>query len=59
MDKDQKFDKQEAPLKNTDNAFVQVSEDGSPAIPDNINNEQSQEDIQAEQQRKEAMSERD
>ena len=59
MDKDQKLDKQEAPLKNTDNAFVQVSKDGSPAIPDNINNEQSQEDIQAEQQRKEAMSERD
>lgn len=59
MDKDQKFDKQDAPLKNTDDAFVQVSKDGSPSIPNNLNDEQSQEDIQAEQQRKEAMSERD
>jgi hypothetical protein len=25
-----KFNEQEAPLKNTDNAFVKVSDDGSP-----------------------------
>ena len=33
MDKDKKFPEQEAPGKNTDNAFVQVGEDGSPVIP--------------------------
>ncbi|MGE5518698.1 MAG: hypothetical protein ACM3VS_02145 [Candidatus Dadabacteria bacterium] len=27
------FDKQDAPLKNTDKAYVQVKEDGSPYIP--------------------------
>jgi hypothetical protein len=57
MDKNQKMEPQEAPLKNTDNAFVQVSKDGSPAIPGN--DQISQDDIDAEQQRKEAMSERD
>ena len=31
--KDTDLQEQEAPLKNTDNAFVQVSEDGSPSIP--------------------------
>jgi hypothetical protein len=34
MDKKQtKFDEQQAPLKNTDKAFVQVSKNGSPSIP--------------------------
>ena len=33
MDNDKKFPEQEAPEKNTDNAFVQVGEDGSPVIP--------------------------
>lgn len=33
MDNDNKFPEQEAPQKNTDNAFVQVGEDGSPVIP--------------------------
>jgi hypothetical protein len=33
MDNDNKFPEQEAPAKNTDNAFVQVGEDGSPVIP--------------------------
>ena len=36
MDKQQnreEFPEQQAPAKNTDNAFVQVSEDGSPSIP--------------------------
>jgi hypothetical protein len=34
MDKKQtKFDEQQAPLKNTDKAFVQVSKNGSPCIP--------------------------
>lgn len=57
MDKDQKMKPQEAPLKNTDNAFVQVSKDGSPAIPET--DQHKQKDVDAEQQRKEAMSERD
>ncbi len=33
MDNENKFPEQEAPQKNTDNAFVQVGEDGSPVIP--------------------------
>jgi len=33
MDNDKKFPEQEAPQKNTDKAFVQVGEDGSPVIP--------------------------
>ena len=33
MDNDKKFPEQEAPDKNTDNAFVQVGEDGSPVTP--------------------------
>lgn len=59
MDKDQnKFKEQEAPEKNTDNAFVQVGKDGSPAIPKTESKEEKEEAL-AEQQRKEAMSERD
>jgi|GEM_PF-2584089 len=60
MDNNQKPQPQEAPLKNTDNAFVQVSSDGSPSIPQNNNEgEQQNDEALAEQQRKEAMSERD
>lgn len=33
MDNDKKFPEQEAPAKNTDDAFVQVDENGSPVIP--------------------------
>lgn len=33
MDNDKKFPEQEAPAKNTDDAFVQVDEKGSPVIP--------------------------
>ena len=33
MDNDKTFPEQEAPVKNTDNAFVRVGEDGSPEIP--------------------------
>lgn len=29
-----RFEEQQAPIKNTDNAFVKVSKDGSPVIPD-------------------------
>jgi hypothetical protein len=29
------FQEQEAPQKNTDNAFVQVGEDGKPQMPEN------------------------
>ena len=59
MNKDQNnLKEQEAPEKNTDHAFVQVSKDGSPSIPKTENNEEKEE-ATAEQQRKEAMSERD
>lgn len=57
-----KLKEQDAPLKNTDGAFVKVSTDGSPAISqtaDNSNNEQMQEEADLEQQRKEALTERD
>ena len=30
----ERFPEQEAPRKNTDNAFVQVGEDGKPSMPD-------------------------
>ena len=33
MEKNNKFPEQEAPEKNTDNALVQVGEDGTPVIP--------------------------
>ena len=33
MEDNKKFPEQEAPVKNTDNAFVQVGEDGQPVIP--------------------------
>ncbi len=33
MEKDKKFPQQDAPLKNTDNAFVKVTHDGSPQVP--------------------------
>ena len=32
--KEKQFVEQEAPLKNTDEAFVQVNKNGSPLIPD-------------------------
>lgn len=32
--KDNRFVKQDAPLKNTDKAFVKVRKDGSPGIPE-------------------------
>ena len=33
MEKNNKFPEQQAPEKNTDNAFVKVGEDGAPVIP--------------------------
>jgi hypothetical protein len=50
MDKSGKqFVAQEAPLKNTDNAFIRVSKDGSPAIPatskDKQNSKPKKEDV--------------
>ena len=58
MDKEQKnLDQQEAPLKNTDNAFVKVNSDGKPEMP--VDEQQQQEEASLEQERKEAMSERD
>jgi len=38
----ERFPEQDAPRKNTDNAFVQVAEDGKPTIPDNNNQQQEQ-----------------
>ena len=38
-----RFDEQEAPLKNTDHAFVQVSRDGSPKIPDSLEKKEEKE----------------
>ena len=35
MDNENKFPQQEAPEKNTDDAFVQVGERGEPTIPEN------------------------
>jgi len=58
MDKNQTPEPQQAPLKNTDNAFVRVGTDGSPEMPENDQQTQ-QDDALAEQQRKEAMTERD
>ena len=46
MDKEQiKLEEQEAPLKNTDRAFVKVSEDGSPVIPRDSEKENKDKDI--------------
>ena len=33
MNEKNKFPEQEAPGKNTDNAFIQVGEDGEPVVP--------------------------
>jgi hypothetical protein len=34
MDKDQQLREQDAPLKNTDRAFVKVGDDGAPQFPE-------------------------
>jgi len=40
MERDEnKLQEQEAPLKNTDNAFVQVNKDGTPSMPTSSTNE--------------------
>ena len=44
MDNEKKFPEQEAPEKNTDNAFVQVGQDGSPVIPKVEDSKQNQND---------------
>jgi hypothetical protein len=61
-----KLKEQDAPLKNTDGAFVKVNTDGSPAMSQTANNndnddnnERMQEEADLEQQRKEALTERD
>jgi hypothetical protein len=62
MDKNKdKFKEQDAPLKNTDRAFVKVNKDGSPGIPQSVENnkERMEEEADLEQQRKEALTERD
>ena len=45
--KENEFPQQEAPLKNTDDAFVEVSKDGSPAFPppEGGQKEESEEDL--------------
>ena len=62
MDKNKdKLKEQDAPLKNTDGAFVKVNNDGSPGVPQSAenSNERMQEEADLEQQRKEALTERD
>ena len=41
---DTEFKEQQAPQKNTDNAFVQVGEDGSPVMP-SVDKEQLEGDV--------------
>lgn len=38
MDRNEKFPQQQAPEKNTDDAFVKVGSDGQPVMPGNANN---------------------
>ncbi len=53
MDKKEKqFTEQEAPLKNTDKAFVQVNKDGSPLMPDPGNQERQDQPEKQEQVRR-------
>lgn len=47
------FPQQEAPIKNTDNAFVQVGKDGHPVIP-----KTADEKKEVEEQKTESASER-
>jgi hypothetical protein len=56
-----KLKEQDAPLKNTDGAFVKVNKDGSPGMPQSAEHtkERRQEEADLEQQRKEALTERD
>jgi hypothetical protein len=50
MDKNEKqFVEQEAPLKNTDKAFVQVNKDGSPLMPD-LGNQKKQDQSEREEE---------
>jgi hypothetical protein len=44
MDKDQSFPEQSAPLKNTDDAFVQVGADGAPQLPESDKSEERKEE---------------
>ena len=45
MDKEQtRLEEQLAPLKNTDNAFVKVNEDGTPVMPDVLKEPKQEED---------------
>jgi hypothetical protein len=37
MENDKKFPEQEAPEKNTDEAYVKVGEDGQPVMPEDNN----------------------
>jgi len=59
-DKD-RLQEQDAPLKNTDGAFVKVNRDGTPGLPQSAENnkDQKQEEADLEQKRKEALTERD
>jgi hypothetical protein len=62
MDKNKKILKeQDAPLKNTDKAFVKVKDDGSPEMPKSAehNKDRLREEADLEQQRKDALTERD
>lgn len=50
-DKQKRFEEQEAPLKNTDHAYVQVSEDGSPRMPQQESGSEEQEEKRHESDR--------
>lgn len=43
MDNNDKFPEQKAPEKNTDDAFVKVRDDGSPAMPTSDNTKKDNE----------------
>ncbi len=45
---DNKFPQQDAPLKNTDHAFVQVGKDGHPVVPETANNKKEEETAKPE-----------
>lgn len=53
MDNNNKFPEQEAPDKNTDNAFVRVGENGSPVIPFDVDKKT---DIEREDKREDTST---
>ena len=48
---EKKLQEQDAPVKNTDHAFVQVGSDGQPVIPQTTNDEKDKQHATKESQR--------